>query len=74
MMNGSFLQDSRCADQYAEVPSVDAYVTTTATDTTDDDETAPGNCLDEDNIETVQLMIYLHICTLYGGRFKEGLR
>jgi hypothetical protein len=75
MKNGSFLQDSRCVVQYAEVPSVDAYETTTATDTTDDDdETALGNCLDEDNIVIVQLMIYLHICTLYGGRFKEGLR
>ena len=60
--------------RYAEVPSVDAYETTTATDTTDDEETGLGNCLDEDNIVIVQLMIYLHICTLYGGRFKEGLR
>ena len=43
-------------DQYAEVLSVDAYETTTATDTTDnDDEAALGNCLDEDNIVIVQL-------------------
>ena len=67
MKNGSFLQDSRCVDQYAEVPFVDACETTTATDTTDDDETALGNCLDEDNIVIVQI-IYLHICTLYGGK------
>ena len=42
MKNGSFLQDSRCVVQYAEVPSVDACETTTATDTTDDEETALG--------------------------------
>ena len=66
MKNGSSPQDSRCADQYAEVPSVDACETITATDTTDDAETALGHCLDEDNIVIVQ-MISLHICTLYGG-------
>ena len=53
MKNGSFLQGSRCVDQYAEVLSVDAYEPTTATDTTDDDA-APRNCLDEDNIVIVQ--------------------
>ena len=40
---------------------MDAYETTTATDTTDDEETALGTCLDEDNIVMYNLMIYLHI-------------
>ena len=49
MRNGSCPQDSRCVDRYAEVLSVDAYETTTATDTTDDEEAALATCLDEDN-------------------------
>ena len=44
--------------QYAEVPSVDACETTTATDTTDDEETALGIVL----MKTTYLYNQLFIC------------